>query len=538
MKTNRQLLIGSSFLMLIFAVVAPSAAGDAELILFNGKIITVDPQDDIYQAVAVKNGKILQLGTDAEIKALAAARCKMIDLGGKIMFDEGKNPVVTLSDRWVAAGPMLHARQNHTATLLKNGKVLIVGWDTSQAELYDPSTDTFIVTDSTKQVHRQGLTATLLNDGRVLIVGGNNAQKTAEIYDPATEQFSLTGNLTIEHSYHTATLLSNGCVLIAGGQNENGPQTHAAAEIYDPTTGAFTLTGSLNEHRSIHTATLLQDGQVLITGGIQTTTPGYGIVLNSCELYNPADGTFKLIQSLDQSRQGHAATLLNDGRVLISCGSWYQCNGELYDPTTGTWSLTGEMTVMRRNYQTATLLQDGKVLLAGGYIAASTSSAEIYDPTTNTFSAVDSMITPRMEHAAVCLPDGSVLVTGGYSSNDAVNLAERYLVGASTAVHSKPVQKEQETPESFQLSQNFPNPFNPITYLKYTLASSGNVRISVFNLRGELIKMLVDAEKSAGEYRVSWDGRNSEGNQMGTGVYLVRMDSGGRATCRKVIFIK
>lgn len=474
--------------------------------------------------------------TPTESNELAA---EMTIVGGEIVFDDGQNPVVPAAGSWIAAGSMNHARLLHIATLLQNGKVLITGGNTLEAELYDPANDQFTVADSMAYYHWMGHTATLLQDGRVLIVGGITAQHYAELYDPQTSTFQKTDSLSAPHCYHTATMLADGRVLIAGGQDQTGPQTHAVCEIYDPQTGSFSLTDSLNEHRSVHTATLLSNGKVLIAGGVQTTTPGIGITLSACELYDPQTGAFSRTESLNQPRSSHAATLLNNGQVLISCGAWYQHYCELYNPVTNTWSLTGEMTVMRRNYHTATLLHNGKVLLAGGYIDAATSSAELYEPTTNTFSAVDSMNSARMEHAATRLSDGSVLVTGGYSSSAAINLTERFLVDTTTVVSVNDENKQQPiAPASFRLWQNFPNPFNPSTTIQFQIPAPAQVELTIFNLLGEQVRILTNQLFSAGTHKIVWDGKDNSGMDVASNVYLCRFHSGNAIEVRKLALIR
>lgn len=330
-------------------------------------------------------------------------------------------------------GNMLEARRDHTATLLTNGKVLIVGWSTQQARLYNPDTGTFIDAGQTLFAHSQGSTATRLLDGRVLIVGGNDYLTSAEIYDPTDGgSFTATGSLNEVHSYHTATLLPDGMVLIAAGQynTETGPQTHAFAELYNPETGNFTLTGSLNEHRSGHTASLLSDGKVLITGGTQTTTAGYGIALDSAELYDPATWSFSLTDSMTERRNGHTATLLSDGQVLVA-GDTSITSAELYDPVAESFSLTGEM-IQPRGSHTATLLPNGLVLIAGGYIASgpvTTSSAELYNPETGCFFSTGNMSTARQQHTSTLLNNGQVLLAGGWDGTTETNSAELYIPG-------------------------------------------------------------------------------------------------------------
>ncbi len=487
-----------------------------------------------YADLVVWNRDIYS-ATSSEINDLAA---EMTIVNGDILFDSGANSYSYATGLWSATGEMLNAHQDLTATLLNNGKALFFGGNSNQAELYNPATGTFSATGVTLKNHRDGSSATLLNDGRVLIAGGSNASTFAEIYDPATGLFSLTGTLYKEHCYHSATLLPDGRVLIAGGQEQIGPQTHAAAELFDPATGTFALTGSLVEHRSGHTATLLPDGRVLLTGGLQTTTPGNGIYLNSCELYDPSSGAFSAAANIYSPRVGHTATLLADGRALIAGGAYYSAQNELYDYKTGAWSLTSPMNVSRRSYHTATLLPSGKVLIAGGSVNATTRSVEVFYPDDNTFGFADSMITPRQSHDATLLSDGRVLVSGGYSGSETIKLAEIYAVDAAKVVGIDQDEAKERIPATISLTQNFPNPFNPVTSINYILAQRERVRIVIYNLRGEKIVTLVDGERPAGEHRASWNGRSESGEGMGSGLYLLRMEAGPWTATRKLMLVK
>jgi hypothetical protein len=150
-------------------------------------------------------------------------------------------------------------------------------------------------------------TATLLNNGMVLMVGGSGpgggAIASTELYNPATGTFTLAGSPNIARRFHSATLLNNGLVLIAGGIGSSGYLT--SAELYNPTTGTFTPTGSLNTARGLHTATLLNNGTVLMAGGYSSSSSS----LASAELYDPATGTFTPTGSMNSARGGHTATL-------------------------------------------------------------------------------------------------------------------------------------------------------------------------------------------------------------------------------------
>ena len=328
-----------------------------------------------------------------------------------------------------------------TATLLPDGRVLITSGCGTAAQIYDPSTNAFTETGSLG-VRRAGKTATLLRDGRVLFAGGYNCAPagqdgiwaTAEIYDPTTGSFSPTGAMHAAREFHTATLLADGRVLVAGGVSgtpattssivlatfetaETSASVLATAEIYDPATGTFSRTGSMSTIRDHHTATLLNDGRVLVTGG---GGEGYASP-TSADLYDPATGRFTKTGSMHTARSLHTATLLDDGEVLILGGrspkDSDERSAELYDPRTGTFRAAGNMREARQEHS-ATLLADGRVLIAGGYWSDGKnwrvlSSAEMYDPAAGSFTAIGSLGTPREGHLAMRLPDGRVLIVGG-----------------------------------------------------------------------------------------------------------------------------
>jgi WD40 repeat protein len=288
-----------------------------------------------------------------------------------------------------------------------------------------------------------GETATLLADGRVLVTGGCSAG--AELYDPATGMFSPTGSLTVVRGGATATLLKNGRVLVAGGYNCGNGQNDgiwASAELYDPATGTFGPTGSMGTPREFHTATILADGRVLITGGHTGQSPVASVsvvfasyeraltaetagssTLSSAELYDPGTGAFSPTGSMAVFRDRHTATLLENGMVLVAGGGgegYARNSAELYNPATGTFRSTGSMR-SDRWLHSATLLPDGRVLIAGGRSPndSTYASAELYDPATGRFAPTGSMKASRQEHSATLLADGRVLIAGGYVQDPA-----------------------------------------------------------------------------------------------------------------------
>ena len=288
-----------------------------------------------------------------------------------------------------------------------------------------PHSGSFTLLPAGLSVPRSGHAATLLlpegaNPAQVLLTGGGKgvADASAELYDPAKGTFTATsGPMNQARIGHTATLLSNptlanyGKVLIAASSVSG-----TSAELYDPATGKFTATGSMQHPRAGPTATLLGNpslpgyGKVLIVGG--NTTAGD----LTAELYDPATQTFSdTLGGTSVLRTGHTATLLLDGRVLVAGGTdpntGPTVTAEIYDPRTGTFTPTGNMTIGRVG-ATATRLQDGSVLVVG-----TEGSADLFDPKTGAFIAVGGLFPAypaSYQRTASLRNDGTALVVGGY----------------------------------------------------------------------------------------------------------------------------
>ena len=334
------------------------------------------------------------------------------------------------------------SRYFNTATLLQDGRVLVAGGccdgqaGLASAQIYNPLTGAFTATGS-MTTPRYEHTATLLQDGRVLMVGGFSnigGLASAELFDPKTGTFSRTGSMSVPRLNHTATLLQDGRVLIAGGTSST--TSLDSAEIYDPKAGTFSPTGydstgapfTMSRARVYHTATLLNDGRVLIVGG-DTLATG--------DIFDPKTGQFKPTRAPLTGLVNHTATMLNDGRVLIvggrQVGLYTFDSAEIFDPTKGaetntvakgTYSATGSMTTPRF-YHTATLLRDGRVLITGGYPGLD--SAEVYDPKTGKFTATPGRMTlGRARQTATLLNDNTVLIAGGIGSSGSSTSAELY----------------------------------------------------------------------------------------------------------------
>ena len=320
----------------------------------------------------------------------------------------------------VAGAPMSAPRSGHTATLLPNGKVLIAGGMRRNqdfyrsAELFDPGTGTFHTTGEMLMA-RVGHAAVLLQTGKVLIAGGWIGQgptDEAELYDPATGKFTAIAPMAVKRGRPEATLLRNGNVLITGGADGGGAGSNiVSAEIFDAATLKFRPTGVMHHARVEHTATLLQDGRVLISGGRGSE------VTADAEVYDPDGGKFTETGWMHTPRYKHTAGLLPDGRVLIAGGSderdWNGTlsSAEIYDPHTGKFSPTSSLNDARFKLPPAVQLRSGQLLVAGG-----NPHAELYDGRAGKFTLVaGETADARHFMTETLLNDGRVLLAGGYA---------------------------------------------------------------------------------------------------------------------------
>ncbi len=344
--------------------------------------------------------------------------------GGGGSSGSSSSPQPAPSGGWVSTGNLNTARDSHSATVLpygpNAGKVLVAGGGIgtavfNSAELYSPSNGIWTPTASMTSP-RENHSATVLPNGTILVAGGltttTNATASAEVYDPVNGTWSTTGSMNNARAFHTATLLPNGTVLVAGGTATNpssGGASLNTAEVYDPAVGNWTPVGNMVTFRQAHTATLLPTGKVLAAGGANTGAP-------QAELYDPSSQTWAATGNMSSARSFHGAALLPTGKVLVAGGSLLSAplaSAELYDPAAGTWIGTGSMSISRSG-PTAVLLPNGNVLMAGGLTGNTVAaSAELYVPGTGTWSPAGSIGTARTSHSTTLLPTGQALVAGG-----------------------------------------------------------------------------------------------------------------------------
>jgi hypothetical protein len=334
--------------------------------------------------------------------------------------------------RVVPTGNTVEARFDHTATLLPDGKVLIAagmarnGVIDPTAEVYDPHTGQFVSAGKMQAPRGWGVTATLLPDGKVLLAGGASASycgvscylANAELYDPISHTFSLTGDMTGPRAGANSILLQNGDVLIVGGNEESGSEKAATAELYHPSTRKFSVTGSMHSGGS-PVLLSMKSGKVLAlsdAGG---------------EIYDPGTGRFTVAGHSSFARAKFGVALLPDGRSLIAGGqlggAWRPgtATTEIYDPNTGALTPGPQMSLSRFKLRKAVVpLGEGTILIAGG-----AEQPEIYDAASNSFHTVTgSRLDCFYYSTATRLTDGQVLIVGGYArpGGAAVNHAWLY----------------------------------------------------------------------------------------------------------------
>lgn len=363
-------------------------------------------------------------------------------------------PIRVSSQIFIPTGSMHQPRAEHTATLLANGTVLVAGGTTTggvatnTAEIYNPATGAWRYTLYPMNVARLLHTATLLPDGRVLIAAGGNtccSLTSAEIFDPVTEQFTLTGSLSSARHASVAVPLNDGRVLAVSGSSTVNFFATPTVEVFNPIGGTWSPAAAHPTGVTLHQALRLPDGNVFVSGGYD----GYNLFAHaSVHAYNPISNSWIARAPMLVARVDHRTALLQDGRILIIAGADSSHNTinsvEIYDPTAGVngQSQFGPALSTNRRRHTATLLPDGRVLVIGGgyhtYGSSETwlSSAESLYPSASGWNSAGSMASTRGYHTSTLLPSGAVLVAGGFN-NQYLNAAE--LWARPVAVVEEPI---------------------------------------------------------------------------------------------------
>ncbi|MBK5291926.1 MAG: hypothetical protein JJE04_09655, partial [Acidobacteriia bacterium] len=274
---------------------------------------------------------------------------------------------------------------------------------------------------------RSAACSALLPDGRVMVTGGRDAGNelsTAEFYN-TYGAFSEAPMMSIPRADHACVALADGTILVAGGTSGRG--TTNSAELFDPATNSWSVVDGMTSARAGATFTRLADGRVLFTGGEAS-----GVPLSTLEIYDPAARQFSNVSSvLSSPRKDHAAAMLRDGRILIAGGTDGNIaldTADLFDPSTNSVHGFGKMTTARDGLS-ATLLANGLVILAGGSDGKKDlSSTDLFNPFEETFAPGPSMDFARRDHQALLIPrNNTVMMVGGTAKGEPLVSAERFI---------------------------------------------------------------------------------------------------------------
>jgi hypothetical protein len=344
------------------------------------------------------------------------------------------------------------------------------------SELYDPTANSWTPAASMSEA-RLWPTMVTLPDGRALVAGGvQDADDikplfTGEVFDPRTGAWTPTGRLHAHHVRGNAVVLKDGRVLLVSASGDPrdgllGFDPALTAEIYDPATNDWTLTGPMAAGRVAPALALLPDGRVLAAGGFG---PGVGATV---EIYAPASDTWTTTTPMNRPRANAGAATLPDGRILVAGGDpnlatagWAALtSAEIFDPAAGTWTLTGSLTQQRGGDASMATLSDGRAVFVGGstydepdvhgtIISRDNTLAEVFDATSGTWSATAPTLYAHSDGVAVGLLDGSLLVVGGYDGR-----TERLLTGSTPTPTPTATPSPTPTPTPTATSTATPTP--------------------------------------------------------------------------------
>lgn len=371
--------------------------------------------------------------------------------GGEDSATGGQGGAQTSADptRFVSAGSLTTARTNHSATLLADGRVAVIGGEDfdyqplASIELYDRTSDSFTAA-SELLTPRTNHTATRLPSGALLVVGGgltnsiggpagDEVLSSVELFDASTGTIEA-APLAAARSHHTATLLQDGRVLVVGGASDGHSQSASfgdelgSVEIYDPSADAWLAGPPLATPRFLHTATLLADGRVLVAGGSNAAEAE----IVSSEIFDPSSDSWSAGPALNEARVFHAAAALPDGGALVVGGKLanikFLASSERLSPASETFSASAALPESRTGLGLSQL-SSGRLLATAG-LHGSTAGFEllqdayVYDPDAATWSTLGPLASARVLHSSTVLLTGEVLVVGGLGTNKVLKSAE------------------------------------------------------------------------------------------------------------------
>ena len=467
-------------------------------------------------------------------------------------------------------GPAMNlARMAHYQVLLDDGSIWVVGGHgtgfvaLNSAEIYDINSGTFTLQNM--QYYHDNGALVKLNDGRFLIAGGATdlggapGYNTAEIYDPANGTYTQTGNMTYERSNCYGVTLASGQVLIAGGWYNTNSLTYT--EIYDPATGSFVSNPALVTPRAYPMMFPTADGGAVLFGGYEgySANPFY----QSVEYFDSTTSTFTtLYDNILPGEDGYYIAAIknvtdafktNNGNYIFPAYRRNDTDTQYvfikFDPETKVFS-----SVYRENVPASdpfyligsVLNKNANVLYCLWELATDPLQIGIGYLDLNTVQ----MIMPAEWHelspdyypgyiGLSMLDDNTIMMTGGYSTPGGnTNFTPLDSTMFITLNVTDVKNESNSVVDNWELSQNYPNPFNPSTKIKFEIPKQvGNdnsfVTLRVYDVLGNEVATLLDEEKPAGTYEVTFNAAN-----LPSGIYVYRLSAGSYAKTRKMILLK
>lgn len=392
------------------------------------------------------------------------------------------------SDIWSTKTPMPTARVSPASAVVGDQLYVIGGFTDldgsfSVVEVYDPATDSW--SGKTSMPTSRGRLALAVIDETIYAIGGNEGESAVEAYDPLTNTWSSKASLTAGRLAPAAGTI-NGKLYVAGGTFS--PDSLQTLEVYDPATSTWTLKAPMPTPRFLLAAGVI-DGKLYTVGGTNSVHGGPSLA------------------------------------VL-----------EVYDPVSDTWATKEPMLTPRSDLAAAVI--DGKLYVVGGFSAESTtgSELEVYDPISDHWSTISLMPTPRGGLAASAL-GGKLYTTGGtFLPGDTPHATlEQYTIAAVVSVKDD---YPTNAANVFTLYANFPNPFNPVTEIRFQLPKASHVDLTIYNTIGQVIRRLSSQSYAGGEHALKWDGRNQSGHSVSSGVYLYELQIGAFRQVKKMSLLR
>jgi hypothetical protein len=421
---------------------------------------------------------------------------------------------------WQQIDSLKEPRSNHSAIQLANGNVLVVGGvvagDPKSCEIYNLALNQWSKTVQTNYI-RSRHRLIILDSKRVLAVG-SPITKSCEIYDPDLNRWILTDSLRVgrESAQHCLVKLLDGRILVIGGSTNDFPiteeRTLKQCEIFDEKVGKWSIADSMKTRRAGHSATLLKDGRVLVTGG--------GSI--SCEIYDPTRNEWTDAAPMKVGKGTPTAVLLPDGNVMVG--------NEIYNPLTDTWTLLDSLQACITTGE-AFVIDDRTILIVGSnsneYL-----SWEIYDFIEFRSKYVEYVNTKSFSKTKIQLNDGRVFVSGGVTliSYPTVSQTKDCWIFDKNITQ---VDEESNQTNSAIFFQNYPNPFNGSTIIRFFIEKPSNVQITIYNVLGERVEDLMNERKEYGYHEIKFSPV-----KLPSGIYYCRITLEEKVAIKKLLFIK